>query len=198
MPVLILASASTIRAQLLRQAGIDFDVTPARIDEAALRQALEAESAGPRDIADALAEQKAVRITHRHPQTLVLGCDQVLECDGTLYSKPDSPAEAQTQLARLRGRTHRLHTAAVLCQEGQPIWRHVSTPQLTMRNFSDAFLDEYVTDNWDEIRLCVGAYQVEGLGIRLFERITGDHFAILGLPLLELLTVLTRRGDIAG
>jgi len=198
MPVLILASASTIRAQLLRQAGIDIDIAPARIDEAALRQALEAEGAGSRDIADALAEQKALRISKQHPEALVLGCDQLLECEGELFSKPDSPGDARAQLVRLRGRTHQLHTAAVLCQDAQPIWRHVSTPQQTMRNFSDSFLDTYIERNWSEIRHCVGAYQIEGPGIRLFERITGDHFAILGLPLLELLAVLTRRGDIAG
>jgi septum formation protein len=198
MPVLTLASASTIRAELLRRAGIDFDIRPARIDEDALRQALQAEGAGPRDVADALAEQKALRIAHRHPETLVLGCDQVLECDGALFSKPRSPEEARAQLARLRGRTHRLYSAAVLCQQGQPIWRHVSAPQLTMRDFSDAFLDDYVTHNWPEVRHCVGVYQIEGPGIRLFERVAGDHFAILGLPLLELLSVLTRRGDIPG
>jgi septum formation protein len=198
MPVLILASASTIRAQLLRQAGIDFDIKPARIDEEAFRHALATDGGGPRDIADALAEQKALRIAQRHPSALVLGCDQLLECEEEILAKPETQKEAQTQLGKLRGRTHRLHTAAVLCHQGQPVWRHISTPQLTMRNFSETFLQDYVRQNWAEIRHCVGGYQIEGPGIRLFERISGDYFAILGLPLLELLRVLTRRGDIAG
>jgi septum formation protein len=198
MAVLILASASTTREQLLRQAGLDVEVEPARIDEGALRESLAAEGAGAREIADALAEQKALRVARRRPDSLVLGCDQILECDGRIFSKPGSPEEARAQLAELRGRAHRLHTAAVLVHYGRPVWRHVSTPQLTMRNFGDAFLDDYVARNWSEIRHSVGAYRIEGHGIRLFANVDGDHFAILGLPLLELLTVLTRRGDIAG
>ena len=198
MTVLTLASASEIRAQLLRAAGIELDIAPARIDEAALRESLTAEGCGPRDMADALAEQKALRIARKSPQALVLGCDQILECEGEVFSKPDSLADARGQLARLRGRTHRLHTAAVLYFAGNPVWRHVSTPQLTMRAFSDSYLDAYLARNWPNIGASVGAYQIEGEGIRLFSRIEGDHFAILGLPLLELLTTLTRRGEIAG
>lgn len=197
MSVLILASASTIRAQLLRQAGLEIEVIPARVDEEAIRQSLEAEGATPRDIADALAEHKAMRVSRRHIETLVLGCDQILECNGRIYSKPESPEDAQAQLLSLRGRSHRLITAAVLYQGGQPIWRHVSVPVLTMRAFSDRFLRDYIAANWSQIRHCVGAYQLEGQGVRLFERISGDYFAILGLPMIELLTVLTRRGDIA-
>lgn len=198
MTVLTLASASSTRAQLLRQAGVEIDVAPASIDEDALRQALQTECATPRDIADALAEQKARRIAGRRPAALVLGCDQILECDRQIFAKPRSPEDARAQLTTLRGRMHRLHTAAVLFHNAEPIWRHVSTPRLIMRNFSDTFLADYVARNWNDIRHSVGAYQIEGPGIRLFERIAGDHFAILGLPLLELLAILTRRGDIAG
>lgn len=198
MSVLILASASTTRAQLLRNAGLEVAVEPARIDEAALRRALEAEGAGARDIADALAEHKALRIARRHDRALVLGCDQILECDGAIFAKPETPDDARAQLLRLRGRTHHLHTAAVLFHRRQPVWRHVSTPELTMRDFSAAFLDDYVARNWPAIGQSVGGYQIEGAGIRLFARIAGDHFAILGLPLLELLACLTRRGDIPG
>jgi septum formation protein len=198
MAVLTLASASTTRAQLLRQAGMEIEVAPARIDEAALREALTAEGVGPHDLADALAEQKALRIARRDPRALVLGSDQILECDGRIFAKPETPEEAREQLLALRGRTHRLHTAAVLYHDAQPVWRHVSIPKLTMRDFGEAFLDDYIARNWADIRHSVGAYQVEGPGIRLFARIEGDHFAILGLPLLELLAILTRRGDIPG
>ncbi len=198
MTVLILASASTIRAQLLRQAGVEFDVVLARIDENALRASLEAEGARPRDIADALAEQKAMKVAGRNPQALVLGCDQILDCEGRLHTKPATPEDAIRQLRQLRGRPHRLHTAAVLYSQAQPIWRHVSTPELKMRDLSDNYILDYVEANWSEIHHCVGCYQLEGIGIRLFERISGDYHAILGLPLIELLTFLIRRGDIAG
>ncbi len=195
---LILASASEIRASLLRNAGLDIVLRPARIDEENLRESLLAEGATPHDLADALAEHKALRIAARDPQALVLGCDQILECEGRLFAKPVTPEDARAQLAFLRGRTHRLHTAAVLYAQGEPVWRHVATPRLTMRAFSDAFLEAYLAAHWEDIRHCVGCYQIEGPGIRLFERIEGDLFAIQGLPLLELLTILTQRKDIAG
>lgn len=198
MTVLTLASGSTVRAALLRNAGVEFNVHPVRVDEDAIREALLAEGASPRDIADALAESKAQRAANRDPQALVLGCDQVLECDGTLYAKPTDPADALRQLKSLRGKTHRLFTAAVLHVHAQPVWRHVATSRLTMRAASDGFLDAYVARHWDDIRHCVGCYQIEGPGIRLFSKIEGDLFAIQGLPLLELLTVLTQRKDIPG
>lgn len=198
MSVLVLASGSTIRATLLRNAGLQIDVQPVRIDEDSLRESLLAEGATPHDIADALAEHKALRAARRNPDRLVLGCDQLLDCDGTIFSKPADPEDARNQLASLRGRTHRLHTAAVLYARGEPVWRHIATPRLTMRDFSDAFLDAYVTENWQDIRHCVGCYQIEGPGIRLFSQIEGDLFAIQGLPLLELLTALTTRKDIPG
>lgn len=198
MTVLTLASSSTIRATLLRNAGLAIEVAPARIDEDALRDALLAEGAGPRDIADALAEHKARRVAGRQPRGLVLGCDQILECDGTLLSKPETPDDARAQLRSLRDRTHRLFTAAVLYADAEPVWRHVTVCRMTMRAFSDRFLDSYVQDHWQDIRHCVGCYQIEGPGLRLFSRIEGDLFAIQGLPLLELISILTTRGDIAG
>ena len=198
MAVLILASSSAIRATLLRNAGVPIEVQPARIDEDSLRDSLLAEGAGAHDIADAIAEQKALRIASRNPDALVLGSDQILECGGRIFAKPTSPQDAEDQLTALRGQTHRLHTAAVLYDRGQPVWRHVSTPRLTMRSFSDAFLKAYVQQTWEDIRHCVGAYQIEGPGIRLFSRIEGDLFAVQGLPLLELLTALTTRKDIDG
>ncbi|MCB1389353.1 MAG: Maf family protein [Rhodobacteraceae bacterium] len=198
MTVLTLASASAIRATLLRNAGIGIDIRPARIDEDNLRASLAAEGATAHDIADALAENKALKIAARDPAALVLGCDQLLECDGRIYAKPDTPQDAKAQLDALRGRTHRLHTAAVLYAGGRPVWRHVATPRLTMRDFSDAFRDAYVARHWTDIQHCVGCYQIEGPGIRLFERVEGDLFSIQGLPLMELLAVLTQRKDIDG
>ncbi|WP_417597707.1 Maf family protein [Pararhodobacter oceanensis] len=198
MSILTLASGSSIRATLLRNAGIDFGVKIARIDEEMIRLSLEAEGATPRDIADALAEHKAAKIANKHPEALVLGCDQLLECEGKIFAKPQNPADAMAQLQALRGKSHRLHTAAVLYAQGQPVWRHVAAPRLTMRDFSEAFAKDYVAQNWEEIRHCVGCYQIEGAGIRLFSKIEGDIFAIQGLPLLELLTILTRRKDIPG
>jgi septum formation protein len=198
MSRLILASGSAIRASLLRAAGLSFEVEKPRIDEDSLRESLLAEGASPHDIADALAEHKALRVSNRAPDALVLGCDQILECEGAIFAKPATPDEARQHLTVLRNRTHRLHTAAVLYAQGQPVWRHVATPRLTMRDVSDAFLDRYITDNWDNIRHCVGCYQIESIGIRLFSRIDGDLFAIQGLPLLELLNHLVTRKDIPG
>lgn len=198
MFVLTLASASTVRARLLRAAGLQVDIQPARIDEQALRDSLHADGAGPRDIADALAESKALKVANKHPDAMVLGCDQLLEFDGMLLGKPVSPDEARAQLAAMSGKSHRLFTAAVLYHRGEPIWRHCAVPRLTLRPLSSGFIDSYVARNWDDIRHCVGCYQIESEGIRLFDRIEGDLFAVQGLPLLELLTTLTRRGDIPG
>lgn len=196
MTVLILASGSPIRAQILRNAGLDPVVQPARIDEEMMRGALMAEGASCRDMADALAEAKALKGSGRNPQALVLGCDQILEFQGAPMSKPETPDDARRQLMQLRGQAHQLHSAAVLYFQGQPIWRHVATVRLVMREFSDAFLDNYLAREWPAIADSPGAYRVEERGIRLFSAIEGDHFAILGLPLLPLLAVLARRGDI--
>lgn len=196
MTVLILASSSSIRATLLRAAGLQVVVEPPRIDEDAVRESLLAEGASAHDIADALAEAKSLRIASRRPDALVLGCDQVLECDGALYSKPRSPDEALEQLQRLRGRTHRLHTAAVLYQRGEPVWRHVATPRLTMRDMPDSSLAAYVDRHWDDIRHTVGCYQIEGPGIRLIRAMDGDLFSVQGLPLLPILDFLIMRGDL--
>jgi septum formation protein len=198
MKQLILASASTIRADLLRNAGIDFQVIPARIDEAAIREGLLAEGASPRDLADALAEFKAQRVAQRHPGPLVLGCDQILEFQGAALGKPGSTDEARHRLMTLRGQTHRLFSAAVLFDGERPVWRHVARADLTMRLFSNDFLDLYLQAARADILQTVGGYAVEGFGIRLFDRIEGDHFGILGLPLVELLGILSRRGDIRG
>lgn len=194
--MLLLASASRIRLALLHAACVAAEAVPARVDEEQIRLSLQAEGAGVRDIADTLAEMKARKIAERRPDALVLGCDQILEADRKPFAKPETPAEARSQLIELRGKTHRLLSAAVLYQAGKPVWRHVGEARLTMRDFSDSYLDDYIARNWDSLRHSVGGYKLEEEGVRLFSRIEGDHFTILGLPLLPLLSYLGTRGII--
>ncbi|MFD0859492.1 Maf family protein [Roseovarius aquimarinus] len=193
---IILASQSQIRRQLLANAGIACDVMPARVDEEAVKDALLAEGATPRDTADALAELKAAKISERERGALVIGCDQVLAFDGKILSKPASPEEARAQLRALRGKTHRLVSAAVICEDGRPTWRHVGVVQMQMRDVSDAYLDDYIARNWESIRHSVGAYKLEEEGVRLLSRVSGDYFHVLGLPLLELIGFLAAREEI--
>ncbi|KGB83755.1 septum formation protein Maf [Rhodovulum sp. NI22] len=190
----ILASGSDIRQALLRQAGVEFEVQPARIDEEAIRAALEAESATARDVADTLAEFKARKISEKQPDALVIGCDQVLALNGRILSKAADPGDARRQLLELRGNRHHLLSAVVICEAGKPLWRHVGEVRLTMRGFSDTYLDDYLARNWHSVKHAVGCYKLEEEGVRLFSRIEGDYFNVLGLPLLELLSYLTTRG----
>jgi septum formation protein len=194
---LILASQSPARAGLLAGAGVPFEAFPARVDEAAVKAGMLAEGAPPRDIADTLAELKAQRLAHRVPEALVLGADQVLVCDGEIFDKPADEAAARAQLLRLRGRPHELLSAAVVFEGGAPVWRHVGRARLVMRDFSDAFLDDYLAAEGEALLDTVGAYRLEGRGAQLFSQVEGDHFAILGLPLLELLDFLRTRGVVA-
>ncbi len=193
---IILASGSEIRAQLLRNAGIDTDQIPAKVDEASIKASLLAEAASPRDIADALAEAKARKVSGKHPDALVLGCDQVLDFNGKILSKPKSAEEALSQLSEMRGKRHMLLSAAVIYRAGEPIWRHVGQVRLQMRQCSDDYLQAYVARNWDSIRHCVGAYKLEEEGVRLFTNIEGSYFNVLGLPLLELINYLGLQGAI--
>ncbi len=196
MTLLLLASQSSIRLTLLQNAGVNVQALPARVDEEALRAALQAEKATPHDIADALAEAKALKLAQRHPQALVLGCDQILALGPRLFSKPATRAQARQQIADLSGQTHQLLSAAVLYHQGEPVWRHVGVARLTMRHASDAYLEAYLDRTWPAIQHCVGGYQLEAEGIRLFSAIEGDYFTILGLPLLPLLSYLSLRGFI--
>ena len=193
---IVLASGSVIRAQLLRNAGVPFSVQIARVDEDTAKRALMAEGAPPRDVADALAEMKARKISDKVRGAMVLGCDQVLDFEGQMLSKPETPEEALAQLKAMRGKRHMLLSAAVIYQDGEPIWRHVGQVRLRMRASSDAYLRDYVARNWDSIRHAVGAYKLEEEGVRLFATIDGDYFNVLGMPLLELLNFLAVKGVI--
>jgi septum formation protein len=194
---LVLASTSPIRLHLLRAAGLTVEPVAPRVDEETARHALLAEGAKPRDVADTLAEMKARKVADKRPGDLVLGCDQVLEFEGEIFAKPESPDQALDQLRLLRGKSHRLISAIVAYEGPEPVWRHVAEARLTMHQISDAYLDDYVARNWQSIRHSVGGYKIEEEGIRLFSAITGDHFTILGLPLLPLLAWLGTRGMIA-
>lgn len=193
---LVLASGSAIRANLLCNAAVPFEVSIPRVDEASVKASLLSEAAPPRDIADALAELKARKVSSRKPGAMVLGCDQVLNFEGRLMSKPSSPEQALEQLSQMRGKHHELLSAAVIFENGAPAWRHVGQVRLRMRQLSDAYLDGYVRRNWDSIRHSVGAYKLEEEGVRLFTTIDGDYFNVLGMPLLELLNYLSLRGAI--
>lgn len=193
---LILASSSEIRSQLLRNAGVDHTITPARIDEDSVKMALAAEDAPPRDIADTLAEMKARKVAEKGQGGLVLGCDQVLSFKDGVLSKPETVDDARDQLMALRSETHQLLSAAVIYEDHKPVWRHVGVARLTMRDFSDAYLNDYLARNWESVRWSVGGYKIEEEGIRLFRMVAGDTFTIQGLPLLELLSYLTLRGTL--
>lgn len=196
MAKLVLATSSTIRQQILSDAGVSFEVIAARIDESSIKDALLADAQPPRNIADALAELKAQKVAMRHPDSLILAMDQVLVADGELFDKPNQRAEAKTQLQSLSGTSHHLISAAVAYENNAPVWRSVKTAKLTMRPLSDAFLDQYLEHEGDAILNCVGAYRLEGLGAQLFTSIEGDYFTILGLPLLEILAFLRTRGHL--
>lgn len=193
---LILASGSPIRAQLLRQAGMTFEVIRPAVDEEMLRDAMLSEGASPRDLADALAEMKALRISEKRPEALVIGCDQVLDLGGQVLTKPSTREEAAAQLIALRDKRHSLLSAVVICDTGKPIWRHIGQVRLMVRDFSDDWLEGYLDRNWPDIAESVGAYKLEKEGVRLFSRVEGDYFTVLGLPLLDLLSYLSLRGDI--
>ena len=193
-PALILASQSASRQVMLREAGIVFEAMTPDINEEAVKETLLAEGKAPRVIADALAELKTSKITTRWPDAIVLGADQLLVCDGILFNKAADLSQARRSLEKLRGRTHRLISAAVLTKGGRPIWRHIETAEMTMRNFSDAFLDAYLAVEGEALLGSVGCYHIEGAGAQLFENVSGDCFAIRGLPLIALLEALRENG----
>jgi septum formation protein len=186
----ILASASKSRANLLRAAGVNVEIEPAHADEEAVKNALKAEGATAAQCAETLAELKAVQVSQRHDNALVIGADQMLECEGVWFDKPADISGARNHLVTLRGKTHVLPTAVCVALNGARIWHHVATPRLTVRSYSDAFIDDYLKIAGTAVLSSVGAYQLEGLGAQLFSKIEGDFFTILGLPLLPLLAFL--------
>jgi len=189
--MLTLASTSAIRRHLLTQAGIRFEAIGSGVDEDAVKEAMRAEGASPRNQADKLAELKAVKVSQRRPG-FVLGCDQILSFEGHSFDKAETLEEAFERLSQLRGKMHSLECAAVIAKDGQPVWRLVTSPKLTMRDFSRSYLDAY----GQEALSSVGCYQFEGPGAQLFERVEGDFFSILGLPLLEVLAFLRLHGEV--
>jgi septum formation protein len=194
---IVLASKSAPRAAILAGAGVAFEVVGAGVDEAPLKAAWMAERAAPRVIARRLAAAKAQAVSRQAPDAFVIGADQTLELDEALYDKVDSLEAARERLALLRGREHELHSALVVARGGRVAWRFCESPKLTMRDFSDAWLEGYLTRGGDALLGSVGCYMLEGEGAQLFERIWGDYFAVLGLPLLPLLDYLRREGALA-
>lgn len=194
MNILRLASSSVARREMLGAAGVPFEVVPARVDEQSIRDAMIAEGAKPRELADALAEAKARRVGEKYLSGMTLGADQVLEYRGAVVSKAENPEEAREILALLSGDSHMLWSAAVIFEDGRPVWRHVGQARMKMRILSEGFIDSYVARFWDDISASVGCYRIEAEGIRLFDTIGSDYHSILGLPLLPLLNYLTVRG----
>lgn len=192
---LILASGSAIRAQIMDGAGLDYEIISKPVDEAAIKSAMLDEGSRLRDIADALAEAKAIKVS-RQENGFVIGADQIMIMEGELFDKPKDIDEARERLKSMRGKTHQLMGAVVVCENGQAIWRHSAITTLSVRNFSDTFLDRYIEAEGEALTKSVGAYRFEGPGSQLFSKVEGDFFSILGLPLLPLLDFLRVRGVI--
>lgn len=199
MSKLILASGSAVRAMLLRHAGLAFEVRDSRVDEDAVKKKFAGgDSEGDTDaLAARLAEEKALAVSRAEPGAYVIGADQILSCDQKRFDKPRDMDEARSNLKTFRGRTHILHSGVAVVRDGESLWTHNDRAHLTMRSFSDAFLDDYLSRLGEKVRTSVGCYQLEGPGIQLFDRIEGDYFTILGLPLLPLLTELRRLGVVS-
>ncbi len=197
MSALILASASASRKRLLADAGIAAETDPADIDESVIKQECRKSDRSSAECAARLAEAKARAVAARHRDDLVLGADQMLDCNGEWFDKPRDVAEAREQLQKLRGRTHELVTAATVVRNDEQLWQAVERPRVTMRAFSDAFLDNYLESVGDRVLKTVGCYELERLGAQLMEKVEGDYFAILGLPLLPLMHFLRGAGALA-
>ena len=187
---LILASGSPFRKQLMEAAGLTFDAEPARIDEREIEAPLILSGAAPDVVAAALAQAKAKDVANRNTQAYVIGSDQVMSMDGRLFHKCTSVEMAREQLWSMRGKTHRLSSAISIVRQGEEVWNHVSIADLTFRDFTETFLDSYIANAGSKVLLTVGAYSYEGLGQQLFEKVEGDFFTIIGLPMLPLLAAL--------
>lgn len=191
---LVLASSSLARSQVLNNAGVVHEILSPQIDEDSVKMAMLAGGYSHRDIADKIADMKARKVSLQRAESYVLGCDQVLSFAGSLYSKPETKFNLETQLREMSGKTHQLISAAVIYKDMQPIWRHVGVATLSMDLLSDSVIEKYVEKNWDTVKFCVGGYEIERRGVQLFNEIQGDYFCILGLPLLEIMNFLKVRG----
>lgn len=189
----ILASASPSRRQLLANAGLVFTIEPSGLDEDEVKRSLGSRAA-PQELASTLAEMKAVKVSARHPEAMVVGADSTLACNGRMFDKPPDLAAARKQLQTLRGQTHELFSSVVVARGGVRLWHWSERARLTMRQLNDGAIDSYLARAGDEVLTSVGAYQLEGLGAHLFSRVDGDYFTILGLPLLPLLSFLSGHG----
>jgi len=194
--MIVLASQSKARRALLTAAGIDAVIEPAALDEGEIKRRVRGEGGTTERCATELAAAKAARVSQKNPDALVIGADQILDCSGAWFDKPRDLAEARGQLRALRGRTHELVSAVTVARDDKNLWGHVARARLMMRPFSDAFLDDYVAAMGERLCETVGGYALEGLGAQLFERVEGDYFSILGLPLLPLLAFLREEGAV--
>ena len=192
--MIVLASGSATRRIMLENAGVPLVVDTAPVDEAAVKDAMRAETDNAARVAEVLAELKATRVSARHPGALVVGADQMLECERRWFDKPADREAARAQLLALRDKSHRLVSSVVVVRDGRRLWHHTDSARLDMRRFSDHFLDQYLDRAGAAVLSSVGAYQLEGLGAQLFRAVEGDHFTILGLPLLPLLDFLRENG----
>jgi septum formation protein len=193
---LVLASQSASRRAMLEAAGVPFTAEPARVDEDAVKAGMQ--GSPPRDIADALAQLKALKLSNVHPTALVLGSDSIVAlADGRLLDKPVSREDAADHLRAMSGGEHAIWSAAVIAEQGRPVWRHVERARLFVRPLSDAFIQSYLDVEWPEIAGCVGCFRIEGPGAQLFHKIDGSHFTVLGMPLLQILDYLRVRGVLA-
>jgi septum formation protein len=191
---LVLASQSASRRAMLEAAGVPHEALAAQVDEAAAKDSLIAGGISPRDLADALAELKALKVSRLAPGALVLGGDSLVALDdGTLLDKPVSREDAADHLRRMSGRTHDIYSAAVIAEAGRAVWRHVDRARLHVRPLSEAFIQDYLDQEWPAIAGCVGCFRIEGPGVQLFHRTEGSHFTILGMPLLPILDYLRAR-----
>ena len=193
---IVLASKSPIRSLLLEKTGIEFSTVDPAIDEREVKLSYISNNYPTRDIADVLADMKARKISNRFPDSIVIGCDQILDFNSKILSKAKDQDELIHQLKQLQGNKHKLHSACVVYNAQKPEWRFIGSVGMTMRNLSDRYISKYVQDNWDDIKHSVGGYQMENSGISLFSKIDGDYFSVLGLPIIQLVGHLLNRGVI--